>query len=222
VKCSLSSILKTQKTKEKDTENVSNLPGSKEKDTEKVSTLPGSKEKEKKVDLQKQKEDLRCLIEELVLVVNQIAKRVSMFAKELCLSMLSDGEALPDLNQEFFRGLYMSACRWERRNGPAPAYESNYEDVVKRHRCRLKEITTLSSTLVGDAMRYRAKKLAAEIKTHYECHFDSFYRRWDKKFGFKKVKPKRKKVEAKTSLERNNTAFKPPRKTTGSTVVQRR
>lgn len=206
VKCSLSSILKA-----------------KERDTENVSDLPGSKDKENEVDLEKQKKDLRCLIEELVQVVNQIAKRVSMFAKELYLSMLAAGEdTLPDLNQEFFRGLYMSACRWERRNGPAPAYESNYEDVVKRHRCRLQEFTTLSPPLVHAAMRYRARKLAAEIKTHYESHYDSFYRRWHKKVGSLKPKSKkRKKVEAKTSLEGNKKAFKPPR-TTGSTAVQRR
>ncbi len=45
-------------------------------------------------------------LEQVVVVANKMAKRVSMLAKELLLTKLEVGESLPALNQSFFSAMY--------------------------------------------------------------------------------------------------------------------
>ena len=57
-----------------------------------------------------ERRDFLNLVERVVRTVNQMAKRVSMLAKELLLSQtkLEADDPLPELNQSFFSALYTS------------------------------------------------------------------------------------------------------------------
>lgn len=113
---------------------------------------------------------LRPLLEKVAVVTNQMRKRVSMLAKELLLAKLKAGEDLPPLDQSFYSALYTSL-----RNGK---WKHGHDAVLARHRApdpELKSVICQTMTLV-------ARKLAAELDTHYRMHYEKFYRRWKRVF----------------------------------------
>ncbi|MCP5093426.1 MAG: hypothetical protein GY949_21155, partial [Gammaproteobacteria bacterium] len=52
--------------------------------------------------------DFLILLEQVVVATNQMAKHVSMLAKELLLAKLEAEEAMPTLDQSFYSALYTS------------------------------------------------------------------------------------------------------------------
>ena len=96
-----------------------------------------------------------------------------MLAKELVLAMLENGESVPKMNQTFFSGLSTAI-----RNGRWK-FQFGHSDLLSRHQWKHEE-SSLNKTFLCQAMSLSAKKMAAELNTHYERHYDQFYARWKK------------------------------------------
>ncbi len=116
--------------------------------------------------------DFLILLEQVVVATNQMAKRVSMLAKELLLAKLEAEEALPTLDQSFYSALYTSL-----RNGKWKY--TGHDALLARRRAAEQQ---LGSVMV-QAMALAGRKLAAELDTHYRRHYERFYRRWKRICG---------------------------------------
>ena len=114
--------------------------------------------------------DFLALLEQVVVAVNQMTKRVSMLAKELLLAKLEAGEQLPTLNQSFYSALYTSL-----RNGK---WSHGYNALLAKRRVADPGL----GSVMTQAMALAAKKLAAEVDAHYRKHYDRFHNRWSRVF----------------------------------------
>ncbi len=110
--------------------------------------------------------DFLTLLEQVVVAANQMKKRVSMLAKELLLAKLAASDPLPALDQCFFSGLYTSL-----RSGK---WKHGHDAILARHRVADPGL----GGVMSQVMALAAKKMAAEVDTHYRSHFERFYRRW--------------------------------------------
>ena len=107
-------------------------------------------------------------VEEIVTATSQMRKRVTMLAKELLLRKMEAGEDLPLINQSFYRSLYYAMYRrtWDR----------GHDDLLDKY----KVVKPTDTSLMVTVMDFAARRLAAEIKTHYQEHYERFYMRWRK------------------------------------------
>jgi hypothetical protein len=110
--------------------------------------------------------EFRALLERVVVAVNHMTKRVSMLAKELLLAKLGAGETLPTLNQGFYSALYTSL-----RSGK---WTHGHPALLAKRRVADPGL----GSVMTQAMALAAKKLAAEVNTHYRKHYERFFRRW--------------------------------------------
>ncbi len=104
--------------------------------------------------------DFLALLENVVVVANQMTKRISMLAK------LMAGETLPRLDQGFYSALYTSL-----RSGK---WNHGHDALLAR---RLVGDPGLGSVM-SQVMALVGKKLASELDTHYRRHYERFYGRW--------------------------------------------
>ncbi len=104
--------------------------------------------------------DFLALLENVVVVANQMTKRISMLAK------LMAGETLPRLDQEFYSAPYTSL-----RSGK---WNHGHDALFARRRVGDPGLGSVMSQL----MVLVGTKLAAEIDTHYRHHYERFYGWW--------------------------------------------
>jgi len=109
-----------------------------------------------------------------VVVIAKLRKRVSMLAKELVLAMLEAGGPIPKLDQSFFSNLSTSI-----RNGKWAHH--GHDELLQKHKWTDID-PEVSRSFLCQAMSLCARKMAAELNTHYEEHYDRFYARWKKEF----------------------------------------
>ncbi len=109
-------------------------------------------------------------INDVVLAVNRVRKRMSMLVKELLLAKLEANEKLPQLDQNFYATITtaLKYGKWAHGHNNILLRRTAPEEYVKQ-----KSVLPQATSLV-------ARKLAAELKTHYETHYERFYRRWKK------------------------------------------
>ena len=107
-------------------------------------------------------------LEDVVVTTNKMRKRVSMLAKELILRKLERDEQLPSMNQSFYSALYTSMHRGVWKHG--------HDDILKKRKIE----SPASLTLMSQMMSLATNKMAAEVKTHYQEHYERFYNRWRK------------------------------------------
>jgi len=114
--------------------------------------------------------EVRDAIRRCALEIAVLRKRVAMLYKELALAMLEDGEDPPEPTHGLFSGLATSvrSGRWR--------FDA-YDAVLRRHAVPGYE-PSVSKTLTCHAMALCARKTAAELKTHYQEHYERFYARW--------------------------------------------
>ncbi len=104
--------------------------------------------------------DFLVLFENVVVVANQMTKRISILAK------LMAGETLPRLDQEFYSALYTSL-----RSGN---WNHGHDALLARRRVSDPGLGSVMSQI----MALVGKKLAVELDAHYRRHYERFYGRW--------------------------------------------
>lgn len=116
---------------------------------------------------------LLSLVEKVVIQAAQYRKRVSLLHKDLILTKLAAGEALPIMDNKYFSALYTSV-----RN--TKLWRFNHPEVLARHRFALPPLVCPGA--MRAIMSIQARSMAAALKTHIQTHFDTFHSRWCRTF----------------------------------------